>query len=41
MENSGDVIQVDIFGLSLSSTISGGGYAIILKEIGGQCWVFH
>ena len=36
MENSGDVIQVDIFGLSLSSTISGGGYAIILKEIGGE-----
>jgi len=36
MENSVDVIQVDIFGLSLSSTISGGGYAIILKEIGGE-----
>ncbi len=36
MENSVDVIQVDIFGLSLSSSISGGGYAIILKEIGGE-----
>ena len=36
MENSVDVIQVDIFGLSLSSQISGGGYAIILKEIGGE-----
>jgi uncharacterized protein len=31
-----DLIQVDIFGLSLSSTVSGGGYAIILKEIGGE-----
>ncbi len=36
MENPDDVIQVDIFGLSLSSTISGGGYAIIFKEIGGE-----
>jgi bifunctional DNase/RNase len=36
MDNSSDVIQVDIFGLSLSSQISGGGYAIILKEIGGE-----
>jgi len=36
MENPNDVIQVDIFGLSLSSSISGGGYAIILKEIGGE-----
>lgn len=31
-----DLILVDIFGLSLSSTVSGGGYAIILKEIGGE-----
>jgi bifunctional DNase/RNase len=31
-----DVIQVDIFGLSLSSTMQGGGYAIILKEVGGE-----
>jgi len=31
-----DLIQVDIFGLSLSSTVSGGGYAIILKEINGE-----
>lgn len=31
-----DVVQVDIFGLSLSSSISGGGYAIILKEIAGE-----
>jgi len=31
-----DLIQVDIFGLSLSSTVSGGGYAIILKEISGE-----
>ncbi len=31
-----DLIQVDIFGLSLSSTVSGGGYAIILKDINGE-----
>ncbi|MBS1553056.1 MAG: bifunctional nuclease family protein [Bacteroidetes bacterium] len=36
MENSGDTIQVDIFGLSLTPSISGGGYAIILKEIAGS-----
>lgn len=36
MENSGDAIQVDIFGLSLTPSISGGGYAIILKEIAGS-----
>jgi uncharacterized protein len=36
MEDNKDLIQVDIFGLSLSSTVSGGGYAIILKEIGGE-----
>ena len=33
MEENKDLIQVDIFGLSLSSTVSGGGYAIILKEV--------
>jgi uncharacterized protein len=32
MEN----IQVDIFGLSLTPSISGGGYAIILKEVTGN-----
>jgi uncharacterized protein len=36
MENSEDTIQVDIFGLSLTPSISGGGYAIILKEVAGN-----
>lgn len=36
MENSQDNIQVDIFGLSLTPSISGGGYAIILKEVVGN-----
>ncbi len=36
MENSQDNIQVDIFGLSLTPSISGGGYAIILKEVSGN-----
>lgn len=36
MDDSKDIIQVDIFGLSLSSTVSGGGYAIILKEVNGD-----
>jgi uncharacterized protein len=36
MDDSRDIIQVDIFGLSLSSTVSGGGYAIILKETNGE-----
>ncbi len=36
MDDNKDLIQVDIFGLSLSTTVSGGGYAIILKEIGGE-----
>lgn len=36
MENSHETIQVDIFGLSLTPSISGGGYAIILKEISGN-----
>ena len=31
-----DNIQVEIFGLSLSSSLSGGGYAIILKEVDGD-----
>jgi bifunctional DNase/RNase len=31
-----NVIQVDIYGLSLTSSIGGGGYAIILKEIEGK-----
>ena len=36
MEENKELIQVDIFGLSLSSTVSGGGYAIILKEVSGE-----
>lgn len=36
MNNSQDTIQVDIFGLSLTPSISGGGYAIILKELAGS-----
>lgn len=36
MDNSQDTIQVDIFGLSLTPSISGGGYAIILKEVAGN-----
>lgn len=36
MDNSQDNIQVDIFGLSLTPSISGGGYAIILKEVSGN-----
>ena len=36
MENPQDNIQVDIFGLSLTPSISGGGYAVILKEISGS-----
>jgi len=36
MENSQDNIQVDIFGLSLTPSISGGGYAVILKEVAGN-----
>lgn len=36
MNDNKDLIQVDIFGLSLSSTVSGGGYAIILKEVNGE-----
>lgn len=36
MENPQENIQVDIFGLSLTPSISGGGYAIILKEVAGN-----
>jgi bifunctional DNase/RNase len=36
MDNPQDNIQVDIFGLSLTPSISGGGYAIILKEVSGS-----
>jgi bifunctional DNase/RNase len=35
MDYSNENIQVDIFGLSLTPSMSGGGYAIILKEIAG------
>jgi bifunctional DNase/RNase len=35
MDNN-DIIQVDIYGLSLSSSLQGGGYAIILKEVSGE-----
>ncbi len=31
-----DTIKVDIFGLTMSTTVSGGGYAIILKESEGN-----
>lgn len=36
MDELKDYIQVEIFGLSLSSSLSGGGYAIILKEVNGD-----
>ena len=36
MDESKDYIQVDIFGLSLTSTVSGGGFAVILKEMNGE-----
>jgi bifunctional DNase/RNase len=36
MDTSKDFIQVDIFGLSLTSSVSGGGFAIILKEVDGE-----
>jgi bifunctional DNase/RNase len=36
MDDSKDYIQVDIFGLSLTSTVSGGGFAVILKEVTGE-----
>jgi uncharacterized protein len=31
-----DSIRVDIFGLTMSTTVSGGGYAIVLKETDGE-----
>ena len=31
-----DVIQVEIFGISLSSSLASGGYAVILKEVEGE-----
>ncbi len=36
MNGDSDIVQVEIYGLSLSSSLSGGGYAIILKEIDGE-----
>lgn len=36
MDNSQEYIQVDIFGLSLTPSSTGGGYAIILKEVVGE-----
>ncbi len=36
MNGDNDIIQVEIYGLSLSSSLGGGGYAIILKEIDGE-----
>ncbi|MBP9095586.1 MAG: bifunctional nuclease family protein [Ignavibacteria bacterium] len=36
MDNDSDFLQVDIFGLSLTPYKSGGGFAIILKETGGD-----
>lgn len=36
MEFNKDLVQVDIFGLSMSSTLSNSGYAIILKEVSGD-----
>ncbi len=36
MDYPEEYTQVDIFGLSLTPSISGGGYAIILKEVSGS-----
>lgn len=36
MDNDSDFLQVDIFGLSLTPYKSGSGFAIILKETGGD-----
>jgi uncharacterized protein len=36
MDFSKDFLQVEIFGLSLTSSVSGGGFAIILKETEGE-----
>ncbi len=36
MDFDKNITQVEIFGLTLSSSLSGGGYAVILKEIDGE-----
>lgn len=36
MENFGDLIEVEVLGLSVSPSLSGGGYALFLKEINGE-----
>lgn len=36
MDYDKNITQVEIFGLTLSSSLSGGGYAVILKEIDGE-----
>jgi uncharacterized protein len=36
MDFSNEYLQVEIFGLSLTSSVSGGGFAIILKETDGE-----
>jgi bifunctional DNase/RNase len=36
MENFGDLIEVEILGLSVSPNFSGNGYALFLKEINGE-----
>lgn len=36
MNGDNDIIQVEIYGISLSPTFASGNYAIILKEIDGQ-----
>ncbi|MCX7832734.1 MAG: bifunctional nuclease family protein [Ignavibacteria bacterium] len=36
MNGDNDIIQVEIYGISLSSSLTGGGYAIILKEVEGE-----
>ncbi|MGB9696773.1 MAG: bifunctional nuclease domain-containing protein [Ignavibacteria bacterium] len=36
MENFGDLIEVEILGLSVSPNLSGNGYALFLKEVNGE-----
>lgn len=36
MENFGDLIEVEILGLSVSSNFSGNGYVLFLKEVNGE-----
>jgi len=36
MENFGDLIEVEILGLSVSQSFSGSGYALFLKEVNGE-----